>query len=134
MKKQLNKAVLALVLSLSLTNCSTESIDLESNNNASSQSTVECNTKAKVRFTNNGTKAFTFKIYDENLNLIVEKINVAPSTSTNWFSFLEGDIIFSLKSDEANSSTISRQVYVHKCNEYNVTVKPDNTLDSDLSI
>ncbi|WP_299886588.1 hypothetical protein [uncultured Lacinutrix sp.] len=134
MKNLLNKTALAIVL-LSLTSCSIESVEQELTNDNSLESTFSCtNSHPEARLTNNGTINFSFKVYDENFNLIVEQLNVAPGSSTNWSSFPEGNVIISLENDVTGVSEIKKEILMSNCTVYDVTVATDNTLGTNQPI
>ena len=139
MKYLLKKLSLVIVI-LSISSCSVESIDNElteqSFNEPIEQNVVNNYTctdaNPEARFVNNGTIAFDFKIYDSNMVLLGDFQNVTPGSTTNWTSFNEGQLLFTVDQVIEPSATIvsdqKLQINLNNCSTLDVTVGPNNVL------
>lgn len=128
MKNLLKKISLAIVV-IMFSSCSVEdiaSLDTEAN----VTSNITCNdTNPEARFVNNGTVAFNFKIYDSNMSLLAHFQDVAPGTTTDWTSFTEGELLFTI--EETTASGISDQkmeTLINNCSTFDVTISSNNQL------
>jgi len=132
--KNLLKTLSLIIVILSISSCTVESIN-DTTVLETTQSSFTCtNSDPEARFTNNGTIDFTFRIYDATNAMVVEELNVAPGSSTTWSSFSEGDIMFSMISSSNGVMDIKTIVTMSNCTAFDVTVKSDNTLDSNQPI
>lgn len=128
MKNLLKKISLAIVV-IMFSSCSVEDItSLETEANLTSN--ITCNdTNPEARFVNNGTVAFNFKIYDSNMSLLAHFQDVGPGSTTDWTSFAEGELLFTI--EETIASGISDQkmeTLINNCSTFDVTISSNNQL------
>jgi hypothetical protein len=128
MKNLLKKISLAIVV-IMFSSCSVEDI-ARLDTEATVTSNMTCNNATpEARFVNNGTVAFNFKIYDSNMSLLAHFQDVAPGTTTDWTSFTEGELLFTI--EETTASGISDQkmeTLINNCSTFDVTISSNNQL------
>lgn len=142
-KNLLMKIITSLLKKLTVTlslitifSCSLEPLESNqsSNNALQNQQNLTCvDAQPEARFVNNGSISYEFKIFTT-AGQIVEFVNVAPGTTTNWTSFAEGDILFSINSNTTGVSDIKTQVFMANCETYELEVLPNNTLATNSPI
>lgn len=128
MKYLLKKISLATVILL-ISSCSVESIESEPIEEIVLNSLTCVDANPEARFINNGTIAFDFKIYDSNMVLLGDFQNVAPGSTTNWTSFDEGEVLFSLQ--QTLTSGVSDQkleTTLNNCSTLDVIMGSNNSL------
>lgn len=139
MRDLLKTRYLILVM-ITLCHCSVEPVEFSSETKLNEQTEdqnnlLTCsNLDPTARFTNNGTVSFDLTLFDDNMDIISQELNVLPGTSTNWVSFPVGDVLFSLNSNTTGVVDAKVLFSMDTCMEFNLTINPDNTLATNQPI
>lgn len=101
--KNLLRTIASAILLLALLNCTSETLDtnesalLETEAQADVNACVGANPEARI--TNNGTVPIDLDILDVDGNVVGFVYNLAPGNTSNWLSFLPGEILFAVSND-----------------------------------
>lgn len=134
MKNLLNQA-LFLCFVIMLSACTSESIQNDSFPEATQvenfQLTEFCsNQDPTTRVVNNGTVTFDLLVTNVDGTFLAELPNIQSNTITSWASFPEGDIIFSLTSNDPTVSDTDVVLKMGTCMVYEIEVDSNNQIVS----
>lgn len=131
MKNLLKFAYCASILLVSIS-CTTESVDSVQFNELNQQELNDpCVDQDPIsRVVNNGTVSFDFKVIDDQGVVLVEIPNIPASTTTSWVSFPQGEILFSLDSDQTLVNDDKVVLQMGTCMAYEIEIDSNNQIVS----
>lgn len=131
MKNLLKFAYCAFILLVSIS-CTTESVDSVQFNELNQQELNDpCVDQDPIsRVVNNGTVSFDFKVIDDQGVVLVEIPNIPASTTTSWVSFPQGEILFSLDSDQTLVNDDKVVLQMGTCMAYEIEIDSNNQIVS----
>lgn len=131
MKNLLKFAYYASVLLVSIS-CTTESVDSVQLNELNQQELNDpCVDQDPIsRVVNNGTVSFDFKVIDDQGVVLAEISNIPASTTTSWVSFPQGEILFSLDSDQTLVNDDKVVLQMGTCMAYEIEIDSNNQIVS----
>lgn len=131
MKNLLKFAYCACILLVSIS-CTTESVDSVQFNELNQQELNDpCVDQDPIsRVVNNGTVSFDFKVIDDQGVVLVEILNIPASTTTSWVSFPQGEILFSLDSDQTLVNDDKVVLQMGTCMAYEIEIDSNNQIVS----
>lgn len=119
-----------LCLALILFSCISDSIE-DDNFTEPSQFLNPCvNDDPITRVVNNGTVAFDLKVLDSNGVVLVDIANIPPSTTTSWASFAEGEVLFSLDSNQTLVNDDKVVLQMNTCMAFDIEIDANNEIVS----
>ena len=130
--KNLLKSALLVCLVLILFNCTSDSYE---NGVSLDLNTTELNNPCVAqdpitRVVNNGTVTIHFKVVDSEGIVLVDIPNIPPNTTTSWASFEEGDVLFSIDSDQTLVSDEKVELTMDSCMAYEIEIDGNNEIVS----
>ncbi|OMP30809.1 hypothetical protein [Mangrovimonas sp. DI 80] len=135
MKTNLTQKIITGAIICTLFNCSLESE--ESNIEAfSTTEGVELSDSTipppcpgldpQARLTNNGTSVFSFEIYTNEGEFLAGEYGIGPGEISEWLPFEEGEVLFSLESENETDIKISQNM--EECEMFSMEIDSDNQL------
>lgn len=83
-----------------------------------------------TRVVNNGTVTIDFKVVDNDGVVLVDIPNIPANTTTSWASFEEGDVLFSIDSNQTSVSDEKVQLTMQSCMAYEIEIDSNNEIVS----
>ena len=131
MKNLLKLACFACIILISIS-CTTEPIDSvqldELNQDTLNNPCVDQDPITRV--VNNGTVTFAFKVIDDQGNVLVDIPNIPASSTTSWISFTQGEVLFSLDSDQTLVNDDKVVLQMGTCMAYDIEIDANNQIVS----
>ncbi|WP_138433473.1 hypothetical protein [Winogradskyella algicola] len=130
--KNLLKSTLLVCLALTLFTCTSD----PSGNNISddltpSQFNDPCVDQDPItRVINNGTVTVDFKVIDSDGEVLVDIPNIPANTTTSWASFGEGEVLFSIDSNQTLVSDDKVLLNMNSCMAYEIEINSSNEIVS----
>ncbi|WP_299367019.1 hypothetical protein [Winogradskyella sp.] len=87
-----------------------------------------------TRVINNGTVTFDFKVIDDQGNVLVDIPNIPASTTTSWANFEQGEVLFSLNSNQTMVSDDKVVLQMDTCMAYEIEIDANNEIVSYIPI
>ena len=133
--KNLLKQALFLCFVIMLSACTSDSVhnDIlsETVEVENFQLTEFCsNQDPTTRVVNNGTVTFDLLVTNADGTFLAELPNILSNTTTSWVSFPEGDIVFSLTSNDPSVSDTDVVLKMGTCMVYEIEVDSNNQIVS----
>ncbi|WP_053991174.1 hypothetical protein [Mangrovimonas sp. TPBH4] len=135
MKTNLTQKIIAGAIMCTLFNCSLES---EESNIESFSATEDLEVTdstipppcpgfdPQARLTNNGTSVFSFEVYTVQGEFLAGEYGIGPGETSEWLPFEEGEVLFSLESDNITDIKISQDM--EACEMFDMEIDSDNQL------
>lgn len=83
-----------------------------------------------TRVINNGTVSVDFKVIDNNGVVLVDIPNIPANTTTSWASFGEGEVLFSIDSNQTLVSDDKVVLTMQSCMAYEIEIDSNNEIVS----
>ncbi|MCB0400376.1 MAG: hypothetical protein KDD26_12340 [Winogradskyella sp.] len=130
--KNLLKRTLLVCLVLTLFTCTS---DLSGNDISADLTPSQLNDPCVdqdpiTRVINNGTVTIDFKVVDSDGVVLVDIPNIPANTTTSWASFEEGDVLFSIDSNQTSVSDEKVQLTMGSCMAYEIEIDSNNEIVS----
>lgn len=134
--KTLLKYIASAILLLALLNCTSEPLSNENPEIIETQTALDVNAcvgeNPEARITNNGTVPIDLDILNENGDVVGFVHNLAPGNTSNWLSFLPGEILFAVSNDFFEDEKVVYTMAI--CMTFDMEVDGANTLTSAVPI
>jgi hypothetical protein len=130
--KNLLKFAPVMGLAMSLLSCTSESLENDISSEPTSNELNEpCIDQNPItRVVNNGTIAFDFKVVDSDGIVIIDIPNIPANTTTSWASFNEGEVLFSLDSNQTSVRDDKVVLLMDNCMAYEIEINSNNQIVS----
>ena len=119
----------ALLISISCTTQPIDSVQLDLLNQEALNDSCE-DEDPITRVVNNGTVTFAFKVIDDQGNVLVDIPNIPASSTTSWVSFTQGEVLFSLDSDQTLVNDDKVVLQMGTCMAYDIEIDANNQIVS----
>lgn len=87
-----------------------------------------------TRVINNGTVTVDFKVVDSDGIVLVDIPNIPANTTTSWASFEEGDVLFSIDTNQTLVNDDKVVISMGSCMAYEIEIDSNNEIVSYLPI
>ena len=130
--KNLLKSTLLACLALTLFTCTSDPSGNDiSTDLTPSQLNDPCVDQDPItRVINNGTVTVDFKVVDSDGVVLVDISGIPASTTTSWASFEEGEVLFSIDSNQTLVSDDKVLLNMDSCMAYEIEINSNNEIVS----